>query len=388
MKKQKKSFSILLEESKDEARRKIMRKIPSWNGIEGIELPSSLSIEQCSSEATAIFKASLAKEILKGKPVICDLTCGLGADSWAFSRIARQVISYERSDTLSSATRSNFAKLGISNVELRCEEVSISTVFPECDMFYADPARRDGLGKKVFLLEDCTPDITLLLPVLFTRAKTIMLKLSPMADLTMLTSRLGPIIREMHIVSVKSEVKELLCILSSCTADEPNAESTDKPTIFATDLDENGSDLGTFRFSPHEETISRINICHTPHPGDILLEPKAAIMKTGAFKLLCQRFGIGKIAPTTHLYIAPAGQPTEEFLPFFKIFVISEIREFCGRTIKELGETYPHAEVSAKNLPLSSEELQRKLNSKGGGPYHIFGCSSHSGRLLIVSRKL
>ena len=202
MKTRKKSFSDILEDTRIRTRRKLLKKIPSWAGVEGLEFPSSLSLEQCSSEATATFKARLIKEKFAHPDTICDLTCGLGVDSWAFSAIASKVISFERNKDLAEAVRNNYSALKADNIDLRCEDVSSLDTLPECDLFYADPARRDSLGKKVFLLEDCSPDITAMIPLMLSKAPSVMLKLSPVADLTMLCTRLGRNLEDIHIVSV------------------------------------------------------------------------------------------------------------------------------------------------------------------------------------------
>ena len=377
MKTRKKSFSDILEDTRIRTRRKLLKKIPSWAGVEGLEFPSSLSLEQCSSEATATFKARLIKEKFAHPDTICDLTCGLGVDSWAFSAIASKVISFERYKDLAEAVRNNYSALKADNIDLRCEDVSSLDTLPECDLFYADPARRDSLGKKVFLLEDCSPDITAMMPLMLSKAPSVMLKLSPVADLTMLCTRLGRNLEDIHIVSVKSEVKELLCILGRAV--------TDRVRITASELDTDGSPIGTFTFFPEEEATATATYCAAPKAGDLLLEPKAALMKTGAFKLLCNRFGISKPGPSVHLYTAPE-ETAPSLPPIFKIYRIEEVRNFSGAELKNLGNLYPDAEVSAKNLPLSSEELQRKIGSKGGGPHHIFGYGTSEGRFLIVCR--
>ena len=272
----KRSFADILAGLDGERARKVARKLPEWAAA-GAEIPSALSLEQCSSAATARYKACLASrsgqlppetssraevEVGISRPAgpgtlqsakserglwpqgvtgggapfidkprvavfpeavpadvpprlskVLDLTGGLGVDSWAFSRVAERVVSYERDAVLAEAAKRNFARLGADNIEVRCETVTPETELPEADLIYADPARRDAAGRKVFLLEDCTPDILTLLPMLWKKAPAILLKLSPMADLTMLVQRLGPALREIHVVESDGEVKELLCLL-------------------------------------------------------------------------------------------------------------------------------------------------------------------------------
>lgn len=487
------SFADILGGIDAETERRTGRKLPSWTavsasrrsrGLEPLEIPSALSLEQCSSEETAGYKRALLAGLFPdGVGTLCDLSCGLGIDSLAFSRISRKVIAYERSQELAQAAVRNFRRLGVDNIELRNEEVGPASELPDCDVIFADPARRDGAGRKLFRLEDCSPDVRPLLPLLLRKAGTLLLKLSPMADISLLAGELGESLEEVHIVSLRSEVKELLCLL--------RRGHTGTYTVTAA---ESGC-AERFVFTPGEEREAEAAYCADPRPGQLLLEPRAALMKSGAYKLISSRFGIPKLAPSTHLYIGPAALPGRidgdgagvvgeglavastgchlesagcslgnagcrfesagcsfgnaglsrdsagccgegadrlgdgggcrgegagwpgdgaglpldsdgcrlgnaglsrdgagccgdgALLPggLFKLFVIKEVRPFNRQNIKALARLYPDAEVSARNLPLSSGELQRKMGVKGGGPQHIFGCGTSEGRLLIVA---
>ena len=452
-----KSFADILGGIDAETERRTGRKLPAWAaasasrkaaGLEPLEIPGALPLEQCSSEETADFKRSLLAGLFPdGIGTLCDLTCGLGIDSLAFSGFARQVISYERSTELALAAARNFKRLGVSNIEVRNEEVGPAVELPECDVIFADPARRDGVGRKVFRLEDCSPDIRPLLPSLLAKAGTVLLKLSPMADISLIAGELGECLEQVHIISLRSEVKELLCLLRrghtgtyTVTARELGAEGASGHNTYDVSLrGANGSDStpfnvsqrdsGKFSFTPDEEREAEATYCPEPQPGQLLLEPRGALMKAGAYKLICSRFGLAKLAPSTHLYIgeaaaavvaddsgtgapadketvmagfqsrgnsgtglpevmgtAPAGASVPEAL--FKIFRIKEVRQFSGQAVKALGKLYPDAEVSARNLPLSSDELRKRMAVRGGGTHHIFGCSTSAGKLLIVAEIL
>ena len=212
----KRSFADILQGLDSDRAQKVARKLPEWAAV-GAEIPSALALEQCSSSATAGYKAGLAAADVPPEAArmgtVLDLTGGLGVDSWAFSRVAERVVYFERKKELAEAAQRNFERLGAANIEVRCETVTPETELPEADLIYADPARRDAAGRKVFLLEDCTPDILTLLPMLLRKAPTVLLKLSPMADLAMLADRLGSALREIHVVELDGEVKELLCLL-------------------------------------------------------------------------------------------------------------------------------------------------------------------------------
>ena len=418
----KRSFADILQDLDGERARKLACKIPEWAAA-GVEVPSALSLEQCSSSATARYKVSVAQaaEVAKTRyaplasrsgqlppetsfgPHRCaplavpplnvprvavfpeavaadvphslsqviDLTCGLGVDSWAFSQVAERVVSYERDAALCEAARRNFARLGADNIEVRCETVNPETELPEADLIYADPARRNTAGRKVFLLEDCTPDILTLLPMLLEKAPAVLLKLSPMADLTMLAERQGPALREIHVVEYNGEVKELLCLLFRNTVPA-------EPDIVVTRL--SGESL---RFTFQEERGAEAVFAPGVQPGGVLLEPCPALLKAGAFRLPCSRWGLLKLAQSTHLYTGSS--LPKEASPWFKVRTVREVLPFGATSFKQIRQRWPHAEVTARNLPLGSAELQKKMGVAPGGDVHIFGCRlADGGAVLIV----
>ena len=401
----KRSFADILS-SLDEGRaQKVARKLPAWAAA-GIEIPSALALEQCSSSATASYKAGLAAACINEsagqccrKPVathglvnggdptarlggmseakVCDSSCpaglvldltgGLGVDSWAFSQVAERVVYFEQNAELAAAAARNFAKLGADNIEVRNETVTPETELPEADLIYADPARRSAAGRKVFLLEDCTPDILTLLPMLLRKAPVVLLKLSPMADLAMLAGRLGSTLREIHVVESDGEVKELLCLL---VRDSEPAE----PQIIIAALPEPEN---AFSFRATEERAAEAVYAAGVQAGDTLLEPCPALLKAGAFKLPCARWGLLKLAPSTHLYLGEAA-------PFFKAWHVAEVLPFGAAAFKQLKRSYPRAEITARNLPLGSDALRKKLGVAPGGDVHIFGCRLADGRAVLL----
>ncbi len=212
------------------------------------------------------------------------------------------MVYFERNEDLAAAAGRNFQRLGAGNIEVRCETVTPQTELPEADLIYADPARRDAAGRKVFLLEDCTPDILTLLPMLLKKAPAVLLKLSPMADLAMLSERLGPALREIHVVECDGEVKELLCLLlRDNVSPEPDIIVA---RLFgqAAAVVQQGESL---RFRVSEERATEAVYAAGVQPGNVLLEPCPALLKAGAFRLPYARWGLSKLAPSTHLYLAP-----------------------------------------------------------------------------------
>lgn len=349
-------------------------KLPVWADVAGLVFPSDLCLEQCSSQATAIFKASLI-----GNPgTIADLTGGLGADCWAFSKVAGKVLYFEQNTELASAAAGNFSKLGAGNITVTnaiSDERLISTL-DTLDWIYLDPARRDGAGRKVFLLEDCTPDVLTLLPSLWQKTSNIMLKLSPMADISMLAAKLGSELRKVHVVSSEGETKELLCILT-----KGNAE----PYEIEVDMLGTGSSMV---FSPDEERTAMPSYSGSPSAGSFLHEPCAALLKSGAFRLPCSKWGLRKLAPFTHLYISEDELPSDA-QPFFRSFRITEVLPMGSAAFKAFMKAYPKADVSARNIPMTSEQLRTKMKcAPSNDGTHIFGCTAGESRWLLACKRV
>ena len=447
----KRSFADILAGLDDDRTRKVARKLPEWAaadaqrraaGLDGLEFPTVLSLEQCSSTSTARYKATLAASApgsgqlppetsgcagplpsgdgplpltmprvarfavavpaavpQEAARTVLDLTGGLGVDSWAFSQVAERVVYFERDAALAAAAERNFTRLGADNIEVRCETVTLDTDLPEADLIYADPARRNAAGRKVFLLEDCTPDILTLLPMLLQKAPAVLLKLSPMADLAMLAERLGPALREIHVVEAAGEVKELLCLL---LRDASPAEAE----IVVVRL----PGAAGLRFRAGEERQAEAVYAAGVAPGEVLLEPCPALLKAGAFRLPCTRWGLRKLAPSTHLYLSPLapgtetapGVPGNPFFdspgtetppsvpgnPFLKERRVSAVLPFGAAAFKELRKRHPQAEITARNLPLGSDALRKKMGIAPGGDTHIYGCRLADGSaVLIVTEK-
>ncbi|MBO4264066.1 MAG: SAM-dependent methyltransferase [Bacteroidales bacterium] len=356
-------FSDILRDLDRERERKIAAKLPAWAGVSGLQIPSALALEQCSSSATARYKASLVSGTL------ADLTGGLGVDSAAFAARCTHVYYYERDAALAEAARHNFAALGLDNVDVRCEETRAESIraLPACDWLYLDPARRDAGGRKVFRLSQCSPDVTALLPVLCEKAPRILLKLSPMADVTQLARELGTSLREVHLVEWAGECKEVLCLL--------DMRWKGAYTVVVTDLQD------SFRFLPAEETAAEVRyaafgeIREAPY----LFEPGPALMKSGAYRLLCGRFGLRKLDPMTQLYLADAPVPLGRCRRIEAVFPLKPFSAVAAR--------YPAADISVRNLPISAEQLRARLGVVPGGDIHLYGCTAAGSKCLIATRQ-
>ena len=318
---------------------------------------------------------------------IADLTGGLGVDSWAFSEVAKEVIYNEMNPELAAAARHNFKVLGANNITIRNFEATSENIKDisgdfRPDIIFLDPARRDSAGKKVFLLEDCTPDVLKMLPGLFEESRFLLLKLSPMADITMAVERLdrsyesfledtsgdgwnGQWVREIHIVASGGECKELLILMDR-----------EWKGGYSLVCREDGK---TMTFSQEEISTAKATYPDSTF-ARIIFEPGKSLTKAGAFNALCGRSGLTKLARFTHLYTI--GEPLSDselqeriknLKDFGKVYLVKEILPLSKASMKEVGRRYPHSEVSAKNIPMSSDELRRRLKVSSGDDAHIFG---------------
>ena len=405
-----------------EGRRRLRKKLPEWVACTGLVYPSSLCAEQCSSSDTARYKASIVQRIFNeyvgtvasmvGDPCrttgsatenkmvtelaevtipsrgkVADLTGGLGVDSWAFSEVAEEVLYNEMNPALAAAARHNFKALGVTNIFIKNSEAtsdSLKDIFGDFrpDVIFLDPARRDSAGKKVFLLEDCSPDVLKILPELFGISRFVLLKLSPMADITMAVERLdrtyeeylekasgkgwnGQWVREVHVVASGGECKELLILLDG----EWNEG-------YSLTCREDGK---TLTFKPEEITKAKAGYPDSTF-ARIIFEPGKSLTKAGVSNAICERFGLVKLARFTHLYTiseplsdSESEQRTAPLKDFGKVFYVKEILPLNKSSMKDVGKRYPHSEVSAKNIPMSSDELRTRLKVKSGDDAHIFG---------------
>ena len=347
-----------------EGRERTADKLPTFAAIDDWWYPVRLSCEQCSSEATARYKASLCQRSglsaersvsetvcqSEGRSLL-DLTGGYGVDTYFLSEHFDHTDYVEQNAELCRIATHNFAAKPITIHHSTAEDFLASA--GQYDLIFLDPARRDSYGGKVFRLEDCTPNVVELLPALLTHGKRIMIKLSPMLDITQAVTTLSQVTWDIYVVAIKNEVKEVLLL------------SGGSGRITAIDLSKKEQ---AFTFTREEEINSEaINVRSTINSEAInyLYEPNAAILKAGAYKLVAQRFGLQKLDVNTHLY-------TSETL----------VENFPGRVwkVKEPTPTLPkgkeikQANVLVRNYPLTAEQLKKKLHLRDGGTAYVIGC--------------
>ncbi len=498
-------FSEMLRSLEAKERGRLDAKVPSWAGVE-IEVPRAVNFQQCSSEGTARYKAGL----LPCGGRVADLTGGLGVDGWAFSLRSSRVWFNERDAALLEAVRGNFGALGVDNAEFHGFDISPeSSDWKESlaafgpDAVYLDPARRDAAGRKVFLLEECSPDAVALMPFLLTVSPLVMVKVSPMADITMLRRRLEPYLAEIHVVGSGGECKELLCL---CRRDGITRRSESPEDRAVDSISEPGREDGVlirlaedgFVFVPEEDSSEFPGGNHPPvapqgafsltgsrghgrprfpvsasaqpdltpetsaslHPSRCAtlagpsefpggnhppVAPQGAFSLTGSRGHGRPRFPVSASAqpdltPETSASLHPSrcatlagpsrsrghgrprfpeSGPAETaavgamllFVPsaamtksglgpgicrmeydeglshFGKFYEVLEELPFSSSAIKGLGRRYPKAEVTARGVPVSAEQLRARLKAAPGGPVRIFALGlSTSLRLILVCR--
>ena len=380
-----------------QSRRKLKGKVQEWFSNPDLIFPVGLSAEQCSSSATGIYKSGLALRIADERSFrLADLTGGLGVDSWYFSKKASQVWYHEMQEKLCMAAEHNFQSINAENIIVRnviSTPETIDGILSEArpDIVYMDPARRGEGGKKVFLIEECTPDVLTLKEQIFRHCRHILLKLSPMADITMACSRLGTTCREVHIVATGGECKELLIWM--------DREWVGEYTITAVELPSGYPEMepAAFSFCSSEEKIATAS---TRPRNDVMLssraesrdlylfEPGKALMKAGCFNLIAERFDLMKLGVSTHYYVTESAAKADELRPYGKVYMILSVQPLDKRSIKAARASYPRAEVTARNIPMDTETLRKKLGVTSGDDAHIFGLKSDTlGNLLLITRR-
>lgn len=353
------------------ARRKVRDKLPAWWANKKVFYPSRVSAEQCSGELAAAYKQALVSEGMR----MCDLTGGLGVDSYFFSRKVDSLVYLERFASYCEAARHNFEVLGADNIEVvNGDSLSSLEGRGPFDVLYIDPARRGEGNKRVFALRDCEPDLTALLPGLFAYAPRVVAKISPMADIHQ-TLALLPWTWEVHVVSVRNECKELLFRM-----DKERLADTGNPRIVCANL---GSDQALFTFTPAEEERSSSRVSGVV--GTYLYEPNTSLLKAGAFKVIASRFGLSKLHVSSHLYTA------DKVVPDFpgRSFRVEEVIPFKDKNCKSLSRRLPRANITTRNFPLSVAELRKRTGIADGGEDYLFATTLEgAGKVLVRTFKM
>lgn len=344
-------------------KRKAEKKLPLFFNTRGIMYPPTLNLEQTSSEKTAEYKASL----VNGDTLI-DLTGGFGIDSFYFSKKLKNVLHCEMNPELSELAAHNFEILGAENIQLYTGDglEFLENSEAAFDWVYIDPSRRDSTGGRVFLLSDCLPNVPDQLDMIFGKTDSILLKTSPLLDLQAGLNELHSV-KEIHIVAVNNDVKELLWVLKKGFLGEVKIKTIN---------------LGKKKNQTFEAEFGNDHHINYALPKKFLFEPNAAIMKSGLFTSLSAEMDLEKLHPNTHLF-------TSEVLKDFpgRKFEILEVLPYKKKKLKsQLNFTKAH--ISTRNFPLSVENLRKQLKLKDGGDtYLFFVTAANEEKLVLICRK-
>lgn len=372
------------------------KKIPSWYAEEGIIYPPHLSLEQASSELTARYKASLLSEnkgtfgdvvfsVGRGYGSFADLTGGMGVDFSFLSSHFREAVYVEQNEDLCRIAAHNFDLLKLKNTMVHCAdaETFLKNIAP-LDFVYLDPSRRDNAGQKVFRMEDCSPDLSEIKPLLLEKSDRVMVKYSPMLDISLAVKSLG-CVDEVHVVSVDNECKELLFLLSKNDGAETGKASVKEPLngplLVAVNLKRSG-EKERFAFTPVQERDCRIS--YAGEPGRYLYEPNASILKAGAFKSVAEVYHLQKLHINSHLYTS------DEFVPGFpgRIFEVESFFVPNKKNIKVFSQETKKANITVRNFPMTVAEIRRKTGLGDGGDIYLFTTTLTEGQnVWIICRK-
>lgn len=409
--------------------RKMARvKLPRWASLEGIIYPPHISMEQCSSESTALYKAELAARLL-GLPAsssgtemkaeneieFVDLTGGFGVDfSYIAARLGVKSMYVERQAHLCEAAKENFGRLGLKNAIVKNgdgievlhsfhpkkkdaapDDDSLGITYDQprsllktnlgLKIIFIDPARRDDAGNKVVSLKDCTPDVTVLQEEMFLKSDYVIIKLSPMLDWHRAISELSHV-REVHIISVNNECKELLLVLSARNMGEMEASSADGEVKHAGNLRIYCiNDAQSFVCDELDMESSQVKIApSTLEEMLYLYEPNASLMKAGCFGVLSGRYDARMLSKNSHLFVSR--EPIAAFPG--RSFRIIAVSSFNKKELKRHLAGITKANIATRNFPLSVAELRKRLKLKDGGETYIFATTlSDESHVLMITEK-
>lgn len=342
-----------------EGKRKAQGKLPLWNTTENIVFPPKLNIEQTSSEVTARYKASL----MKGE-TIADGTGGFGIDAHYFAQVATQVTHIEMNMKLSVLAKKNAETLDQHNIEFVTGDsiAFFQDNLKKYDTIFLDPGRRTSAKGKVFMLKDCLPNVPLYKNILLSKCNHLWIKTAPLLDITAGLEELKNV-AQIHIVAVKNEVKELLWQLS--------AQKVKNPEITVINLNTPDPIL-TLRYTDIFESTPTYGV-----PKKYLYEPNSALMKSGAFHWVCDRFNLEKLQEHSHLYTS---HKLVEFAG--RRFEINEVLPYSKKIAKQLGLT--KANITTRNFPMKVEDLRKKLKIKDGGDHYLFFTTLEDSTLAVI----
>ncbi len=398
------------------------KKLPLWAENPQLVYPPRISMEQCSSETTALYKQQVVRRLLQsqnGPLSMADMTGGFGIDFSYLAPLFDHAYYIEQQEVLCRIAKHNLKVLGLEQAEvLHGDGVERMPEKAPLTLVFIDPARRDQQGKKTVALSDCTPDLRAIQERIRSCSRFCMAKLSPMLDIHQALQELKGV-SEVHVVSVDNECKELLLILASGKTENTTeiatagkrqetdcnlASVTDKTEEVTANKLEGASTTSksernavnkpeeiriccinlqkgeqqTFEYTAQEEATAEA--VYTDQPGAYLYEPNTSLLKAGAYKCLCTRFGVRKLHPNSHLYTSDtlcADFPGRRFR-------VTGSRTFSKQDLKQIARNIPQANITIRNFPSTVQELRKKLKIKEGGDRYLFATTLKNEQHIIL----
>ena len=360
---------------------KARTKIPSWAARTALVYPPQLSMEQCSSELTALYKQHLCQRLLHllagGRhAAMADLTGGFGVDFAFLCPLFDRGVYVERQAALCACARHNFHILGLRQAEVvEADGTAVLHTLPHQELIFVDPARRDSHGGRTFAIADCTPDVLQMLATMLQKADIVLLKLSPMLDWHHTVESLERVcagsVREVHIVATGGECKELLVALSAHDSGQPL-------TLYCTD-DSQQVAFDTTLAPPPLPIVDH----QQPLEGRFLYEPCAAVMKSGCFAALAHRYGVEALHPNSHLFVSD--EPVADFPG--RRFLIRTATTMNKRQLRQHLDGLRQANITVRNFPMTVAELRKRLRLSDGGDTYIFATTTQQAHLLLIAEK-
>ena len=377
----------------------LTKKVPSWAECDELIFPRQLSLEQSSSELTARYKASLIKEFMGNQPFThIDLTGGMGIDCYFIAQHTQNSHYVELNPELCQIARHNFTHLN-SNISVHnttAEEFlnqstdyrvqitdNSSLLTPNSSLLiYLDPARRGDHGQKLVSIADCQPNVIELLPQMFALTDKVVVKLSPMLDITRAIGEL-PHIEKLYVISVSNECKELLLFINKNYTDDTQICAINLNSQQSTD-DGQQTTVNTSLLTGTLANEASLTISHARAVGKYLYEPYAAHLKSGLYKTMAKTYCVEKLHQHSHLYTS--AELNNDFPG--RRFEVKEVVPFDKKSAKALFKSLPKANLTTRNFPLTVSELRTQYKIKDGGETYIFATTLYDdSKVLIVCQK-
>ncbi len=347
-----------------EAKSRCEKKLPTWFNTKNIYYPNKLNIEQTSSEITANYKSRL----ISGDSII-DLTGGFGVDCYFFSKVFKTVVHCEINKSLSEIVNHNYVQLHAKNIETINKDgiAFLKSSTKTFDWIYIDPSRRHDTKGKVFFLNDCLPNVPAHLDLLFKHSKNILIKTSPLLDLSVGCNELKHV-KTINVVAVNNEVKELLWTLEFGFEGDL--------LIQTINIKNHGEDQFNFSLEDEKSMESKYS-----EPQTYVYEPNSAILKAGGFNAIANQLNVYKLHKHSHLY-------TNNTLIDFpgRRFEVLNVLPYNKKALKNLN--LAKGNISTRNFPETVEQLRKKLKIKDGGNHYLFFTTDlHDNKIVLITTK-